>query len=139
MDLEQFLESMAERHDLSLFVSPTSNKPLSEARPIGALTTTEADTLSLVRQSGGVVTSSRIADLAGIEPNAAVNRVTGLVRKRYLHRVSRSRSEGDTFVDYCPRRPRPKNQLGPGQISKAFCPLTKNSEFQKTCERVYSC
>lgn len=95
----EFLESMAERHDLSLFVSPSSNKPLSEARPIGALTTTEADTLSLVRQSGGVVTSSRIADLAGIEPNAAVNRVTGLVRKRYLHRVSRSRSEGDTFVD----------------------------------------
>jgi len=40
-----------------------------------------------------------VADLAGIELNAAVNRLSGLVRKGYVHRVSRSRREGDAFVD----------------------------------------
>ena len=95
----EFLEALATRHDLSLFISSSPNEPLSEARPIGALTATEMETLSLVRSSGGSVTSSRVAKLAGIEPNAAVNRVSGLVRKGYLHRVSRPRAEGDAFVD----------------------------------------
>lgn len=95
----EFLESLAKRHDLPLFVSSSPNEPLRQARPIGPLTTTEEETLALVRSSGGEVTSSRIANLAGIEPNAAVNRVAGLVRKGYVHRVSRPRSEGDTFVD----------------------------------------
>jgi DNA-binding MarR family transcriptional regulator len=95
----EFLEALAVRHDLSMFISSSAEKPLSEARPIGTLTATEIETLSLVRRSGGAVTSSRVADLAGIEPNAAVNRVTGLVRKGYLHRVTRPRTEGDAFVD----------------------------------------
>ena len=95
----EFLEALASRHDLSFFISNSANQPLSEARPVGALTATEAETLALVRQGGGEVTSSRVATLAGIEPNAAVNRVSSLVRKGYLHRVSRPRSEGDAFVD----------------------------------------
>lgn len=95
----EFLEALAARHDLSLFITSSPNNALSEARPIGALTATEMETLALVRRSGGAVTSSRVADLAGIEPNAAVNRVSGLVRKGYLHRVSRPRTEGDAFVD----------------------------------------
>lgn len=95
----EFLEALAIRHDLSLFIASSSDKALSEARPIGALTPTEIETLSLVRRSGGAVTSSQVANLAGIEPNAAVNRVSGLVRKGYLHRVSRPRAEGDAFVD----------------------------------------
>jgi hypothetical protein len=95
----EFLEALATRHDLSFFISPSTHQPLSEARPVGALTVTETETLALVRRSGGEVTSSRVAILAGIEPNAAVNRVSGLVRKGYLHRVSRPRSEGDAFVD----------------------------------------
>lgn len=95
----EFLEALATRHDLSFFISTSANQPLSEARPVGALTATEAETLALVRQGGGEVTSSRVATMAGIEPNAAVNRVSGLVRKGYLHRINRPRSEGDVFVD----------------------------------------
>lgn len=95
----EFLESLAQRYDLPLFVSSSPNEPLTQARPVGALTPTEEQTLALVRSSGGEVTSSRIANLAGIEPNAAVNRVTGLARKGYVHRVTRPRSEGDSFVD----------------------------------------
>lgn len=95
----EFLEALARRHDVAFFISPSANEPLNEARPVGALTVTETDTLALVRRSGGEVTSSLVAHLAGIEPNAAINRVSGLVRKGYLHRVSRPRSEGDAFVD----------------------------------------
>jgi hypothetical protein len=95
----EFLEALGSRHDLSFFISNSANQPFSEARPVGALTATEAETLALVRQGGGEVTSSMVAALAGIEPNAAVNRVSSLARKGYLHRVSRPRSEGDVFVD----------------------------------------
>jgi hypothetical protein len=95
----EFLEALATRHDLCFFISTSTNQPLSEARPVGTLTATEAETLALVRQGGGEVTSSRVAILAGIEPNAAVNRVSSLARKGYLHRISRPRSEGDAFVD----------------------------------------
>lgn len=95
----EFLESLAQRHDLPLFVSSSPSTPLRQARPIGALTPTEEQTFALVRRSHGEVTSSRIANLAGIEPNAAVNRVAALARKGYIHRETRSRSEGDTFVD----------------------------------------
>src|SRR5262245_40262415 len=95
----EFLEALAEKHGLPLFLSSSTNAPLHMARPIGALTTTDRDTLGLVRQAGGEVTSSRVAQIAGIEPNAAVNRLTALARKGYVHRLSRPRREGDAFVD----------------------------------------
>jgi hypothetical protein len=95
----EFLEALAKRYDLSLFISPSSKEPWSEARPVGALTATEMETLGLVRRAGGEITSSGLADLAAIEPNAAINRLSGLNRKGYVHRVSRSGREGDAFVD----------------------------------------
>jgi hypothetical protein len=94
-----FLEALAEKHELPIFLSASPTAPLSEARPIGALTTAEMQTYGLIRSAGGEVTSSRVADLAGIEVNAAVNRLSGLARKGYVHRVARSRREGDVFVD----------------------------------------
>src|SRR5579872_686185 len=39
----EFLEALAIRHDLSFFISTSANQPLSEARPVGALTATEAE------------------------------------------------------------------------------------------------
>jgi hypothetical protein len=94
-----FLEALAQKHELSIFLSPSPAAPLSEARPIGPLTTAELETYGLIRRVGGEVTSSRVADLAGIEVNAAVNRLSALARKGYVHRVTRSRREGDAFVD----------------------------------------
>jgi DNA-binding MarR family transcriptional regulator len=108
----EFLEALAKRHDLSLFISPSPAEPLSEARPIGTLTATEMETLSLVRRKGGAVTSSQMANLAGIESNAAVNRLSGLVRKGYLHRVSRSRTEGDAFVELLSAAEKPPTAMG---------------------------
>lgn len=95
----EFLEALAQRYELPMFLSPALGAPLSEARPIGALTTVEMETYRLIRSAGGEVTSSRVADLAGIEDNAAANRCSGLARKGYVHRVTRSRREGDVYVD----------------------------------------
>ncbi len=95
----EFLEALAQRYELPIFLSHSLGAPLSEARPIGALTTAEMETYGLIRSAGGEVTSSRVADLAGIEVNAAVNRLSGLAKKGYVHRVARSRREGDAYVD----------------------------------------
>jgi DNA-directed RNA polymerase subunit L len=40
-----------------------------------------------------------VAGLAGIEVNAAVNRLSSLAKKGYVHRINRPRREGDAFVD----------------------------------------
>lgn len=95
----EFLEALAEKHELPIFISSAPDAPLSRARPIGAITASEIQTYGLIRSAGGEVTSSRIADLAGIEVNAAVNRLSALAKKGYLQRVSRPRREGDAFID----------------------------------------
>jgi hypothetical protein len=95
----EFLEALAEKHELPLFLSAAPDAPLSQARPIGALTTAEIETYGLIRSAGGEVTSSRVADIAGIEVNAAGNRLSALAKKGYVQRVSRSRREGDAFID----------------------------------------
>lgn len=95
----EFIEALAERHELPIFLSQSPETPLAEARPVGALTPAEVQTYSLIRKAGGQVTSSRVADLAGIEVNAAVNRLSTLAKKGYLHRITRPRREGDAFVD----------------------------------------
>jgi len=94
-----FLEALAQKHELPIFLSRSADSPLSDARPVGALTTAEMETYGLIRSAGGEVTSSGVADLAGIEVNAAVNRLSALARKGYVHRVARSRREGDAYVD----------------------------------------
>jgi hypothetical protein len=90
---------LAQKYQLPIFLSTSPIAPLREARPIGALTTAEMETYGLIRTAGGEVTSSRVAEMAGIEVNAAVNRLSALARKGYIHRVPRSRREGDAFVD----------------------------------------
>lgn len=95
----EFLEALAQKHELPIFLSLSPAAPLSEARPVGALTGAELETYGLIRSAGGEVTSSRVADIAGIEVNAAVNRLSALARKGYIHRVPRSRREGDAFID----------------------------------------
>ena len=94
-----FIEALAEKHELPIFLSSSPNDPLTMARPIGALTSAEKQTYNMLRSAGGEATSSRVADMAGIEVNAAVNRLSALARKGYVHRVTRPRREGDAFVD----------------------------------------
>lgn len=94
-----FLEAIAERQELAFFIVPAPDADLSAARPVGPLTTTQTDTLNLLRAAGGQITSAGVARLAGIEPNAAANRMSELVRRGVVQRVSRTRREGDVFID----------------------------------------
>jgi DNA-binding MarR family transcriptional regulator len=94
----EFLEGLAARYGLAFFIA-APDEALGAARPVGTLTTTEAETLNLLRRRGGEVTSSEVAGLTGIQSNAAVNRLTSLAKKGYVCRVTRSGREGDAFVD----------------------------------------
>ncbi len=94
-----YLEWLAQHHEVSFFIAASIDTPLDEARPVGALSATENDTLDLVRRAGGTVTSSGLAGIGGIEVNAAVNRLTKLARKGFVQRVPRTRREGDMYFD----------------------------------------
>ncbi len=94
-----YVQSLAERNGLSMFVLRSLKEPLTSARPVGAVTLAEAQTLDMMGRVGGEITSSGFARLAGIEISAAVNRLSGLSRKGYIYRLARSRREGDIYVD----------------------------------------
>lgn len=94
-----YLDWLARQHELTFFIVPTADAPLHEARPVGALTITDLQTLDTLKSAGGTMTSSGLAGLSGIEVNAAVNRLAKLASKGYVYRVSRARPEGDVFLD----------------------------------------
>ena len=95
-----FLEGLATQYALAFFILASPTAPLSEARPVGRITSAEAEALEILRSAGGSATSGAVADAAGIELNAAVNRLRGVTQKRYAYRVARSRTEGDVFYDF---------------------------------------
>lgn len=95
----EFLEGLAERHALSFYVRSSAVAPLRDARPAGALTKTDAATLDLLRLVGGQLTSAALAKVAGIEANAAANRLGALSRKHFIYRFPQGGREGDVFVD----------------------------------------
>lgn len=95
--------ALAEKHQVPLFISNAIDHAFDNPRPVGALTQAEKDTFDWVCHLGGAVTSAEIARAKGIGPAAATNRLTSLVEKRYVFRISRSRREGDLFVAPCLR------------------------------------
>ena len=93
-----FANDLAIANDVGFFWSATSDD-IREAKPLGDLSTTERETLGLVKAAGGETTASELAARADIEATAAGNRLVNLVRKGYLHRIDRPRRDGDLFVD----------------------------------------
>jgi hypothetical protein len=94
----QVLRALAATYDLALFVAPSVDR-LAEAEPLGALTSTEQETLEVLRQLGGRVTVANFAQATGLEPSAATNRLVNVFQKGFVHRVERPRREGILFVD----------------------------------------
>jgi hypothetical protein len=70
------------------------------------LTPTEQETLRILQRLGGRTTIASFATNAGLEANAATNRLTNVLSKGFVQRVDRSRREGQLFLD--PRAARPK-------------------------------
>jgi uncharacterized membrane protein len=93
-----YLQDLAFANDVGLYWSENPDD-LESARPVGDLTPTERSTLGLLKDVGGRATASDLAERAGIEATAAGNRLVNLVRKGYVYRWERPRSEGDLFVD----------------------------------------
>lgn len=94
-----YVESLAEKHNLPLFVAPRVDNPLEGSSPIGKLTAGEISTLDTVKGLGGRVTSSELAKTLELELAAAGNRLAKLEKKGYLLRIARSPREGDLYFD----------------------------------------
>lgn len=93
----------AREHELPLFVSASAQPDdVARARPVGALTPTDVETLDELGRIGGAATVAALAQHVGLELTAANNRLVGLARKGYVYRLDRNRRNGDLFLD--PRR-----------------------------------
>jgi hypothetical protein len=94
---------LAREYELPLFVSSSAEpEDVARARPVGALTPTDVETLDELGRIGGAATVAVFAGHFGLELTAANNRLAGLARKGYVYRLDRSRRSGDLFLD--PRR-----------------------------------
>jgi hypothetical protein len=96
----EFVGLLAREHELPLFVARSSAaEDVALARPVGDLTAAERDTLQQLHGLGGVASVAWFAQVAGMEPSAATNRLVNLHRKGYVHRLPRNRRQGDLFFD----------------------------------------
>ena len=78
----EYLEGLASRYEVAFYLARSVSAPLSEATPVGPLTTADFEALAAVRRSGGAITSARMAEERGIKVNAALNQLTTLERKK---------------------------------------------------------
>lgn len=94
-----YVESIAEKHSVPLFVTHPGEDPLGSSSPVGKLTASEISTLETIQELGGRVTSSELAKALDLELAAAGNRLAKIEKKGYLLRIPRSPREGDIYID----------------------------------------
>jgi hypothetical protein len=96
---------LAQAHSLPIYLASSYDPSVvEEALPVGDLTPAEVQTIEQLRLLGGLATAARVAELMDLEPSAATNRLVNVERKGYLHRIKRTRPQGDLFVDPRTRR-----------------------------------
>ena len=111
-----FIRYMAQVHQLPLYLSHSPSE-LREGVPIGDLTQTESSTLDTIIMLGGQVTASKLAASEEIGHSAATNRLVNLDREGYLFRQSRSRREGDIYIE-------PRSATSVSIVSRALNEVT---------------
>lgn len=94
----EFVRLLAEANGFPFYVA-ASRSEIPSARPVGDLTTSEEETLDVLRRLGGRATAAELGQAMGLAPSAANNRLNALDRKGYLLRVRRHRRQGDDFLD----------------------------------------
>lgn len=100
----ELIRLLAREYGLPLFLARTSRpEDVATAEPIGDLTQADQQTLVSLNAVGGMSTVAGFAGATGLAVTAANNRLAGLDRKGYVHRLPRGRRYGDLFVD--PRAP----------------------------------
>ncbi len=88
--VSDFISYLARQYDAPIYVS-FLGEPLSDARPEGPLTGTLRTTLNVIKDLGGQVSASELAQTVGIEPTAAGNRLNDLADKGYIAKNAQSR------------------------------------------------
>jgi hypothetical protein len=97
--VRELLAGLAERHEFPLFLLETVETSLVDAVPVGSLSPGDRAVLEYLTASGGVATSSQLANAEGIELAAAGNRLASTHQKSYVARVERPRRQGNQFID----------------------------------------
>jgi hypothetical protein len=100
--VQEMCALLARRYQIPLFLAASADDVL-QAVPAGDLTEADVETLEELRASGSFMTASALANVVGLQPTAANNRLVNVERKGFVLRVRRGRDEGDLFVD--PRVP----------------------------------
>ena len=112
-----FIRYMAQVHQLPLYLSHSPSE-LRESVPVGDLTKTESSTLDTIIMLGGQVTASKLAACEGIGHSAATNRLVKLDREGYLFRHSRSRREGDIYIEPRSLTATPLESRAPSEVTE---------------------
>ena len=97
-DTRSVIGDIAASNNIAMFVS-SSSTDFGQAEPVGFLTAKDHETLNLVLEAGGTVTTLGFARQVDIEKTAAGNRLVSLHKKGYLQRVERPHPVGDLFID----------------------------------------
>ena len=97
-DTRSVIGDIAASNNIAMFVS-SSSTDFGQAEPVGFLTAKDHETLNLVLEAGGTVTTLGFARQVDIEITAAGNRLVSLHKKGYLQRVERPHPVGDLFID----------------------------------------
>lgn len=98
---QELIALLAEKYKLALFLASSPDpRDVDDARPVGVLTTAEAETLQWLLEAGPGLTAARLSELSHLEPSAATNRLVNLERKGLVYRLRRpSDDRADTFMD----------------------------------------
>jgi hypothetical protein len=105
--LRAVIGAIAQSSGLCLFVTPSADS-LSFAEPVGPLTASDLETLSVLRRIGGRATVSALAQAAAIDHKAAGNRLDSLDQRQLVLRVDRARRQGNVYLD--PRSAAPREE-----------------------------
>jgi hypothetical protein len=95
--VRRMAEMVATTMDLPMYVvAALSGVP--QAEPVGRLTLTERESIRTLSRLHGPVNVSTFASATNLELTAAGNRLNNLAKRGYVHRLARSRREGDQYT-----------------------------------------
>lgn len=104
--VKSFVRYLAKEYDFPVYIN-LMGQSLAEAEPEGSLTGTLKATLNVIRDLGGRVSASELAQTIGIETTAAGNRLSDLTEKGYIGKDTASRRH--RFID--PRFAKPPAEV----------------------------
>lgn len=99
--VRHFVAWLAADFELAIYLAAsTSHVDLAAAEPVGALSSTDRETIEVIDSLGGRMTARQLSHhMPGLQHTAAFMRLSNLADKGYLHRESSPGRAGDVFTD----------------------------------------